>query len=115
MAVRLTAAAKEYLEQVLQEDLKFIRLSIEEVGDSGAMQYVFTWATSIHPKFDIARTACDGNVIVIDRMFEKIFDNVLLGYDAHTPTKIAVLENPNVIVGENGNFRVPSQQTTLSS
>lgn len=102
MAIRLTKEAKAHLERVLKDDLKYIRLSLLTTSVKGEMFYDITWTTKIDPKIEMARTARDWNVIVIDRRYESFFDGVLLGLDANDPAKVVVLENPNVLTRENG-------------
>lgn len=106
MSIRLTPEAKVYLEQVLANDQQYIRLSMQSIIGGSEMSYVITWTNYINPRVDIALTHRDWNVIVIDRAYKKYFDDVLLGFDTDTSTKIIVAENPNVLVLKNGNFLI---------
>ena len=96
---------KKYLEHVLATQRVYVRLSVIPTDIEGEMSYSITWTDKIFPKIESGRTACDGNVIVIERKYEHIFDNVLLGLDEHEPTKVFIVENPNVRDCENGKFR----------
>lgn len=103
MAIRLTPEVKVYLEHVLAKELKYIRLSVARAEVRGEMSYVITWTNEITP-LERWRTVRDWNVIVIERKYEHFFNDVLLSLDAHDPTKVVILENPNVLVLENGNI-----------
>lgn len=105
MAVRLTPAVKKYLEHVLATARVYVRLSVAPTDIEGEMSYAITWTDKIFPKIESGRTACDGNVIVIERKYEHFFNNILLGLDESEPMKVFIVENPNVISLENGKFR----------
>ena len=105
MAIRLTPEVKAYLEYVLAKELKYIRLSVVPTEVEGEMSYMITWTKEIAP-LERFRTARDWNVIVIERKYEHFFGDILLGLDPSDRTKVVILDNPNVLVRENGNILV---------
>ena len=103
MAIRLTREAKAYLERMFVEELKWVRLTMLPVPlKKGKMSYSITWTDRIYPDRELSRTACDRNVIVIERKYAHLLDGVLLGLDANDPTKVVIIENPNVLMQEDG-------------